>query len=126
MVSADAGVWLAFLRNEPSAGELRELLEGERVALHPFVLAEVQLRLRSPERKRILGDLDHLVACPIDPPEVVSAFIEEQGLARFDIDVVGAHLLASATRHGDQVWASSRGLRDAASDLKLAFVPRRG
>jgi predicted nucleic acid-binding protein len=121
MVSADAGIWLAYFNNEPAAANLRKLLDQQRVAVHPLVLIELQLGLRASQRKEILSDLRHLVATEIEPPEVVSAFIEERGLARFQIGVTGAHLLASAVRHGDQLWASDRDLRAAAIELAVAY-----
>ena len=102
MISADAGIWLAFFRNEASAQPLRGLLEKERVSVHPFVLMELRLEVRGPQRARVLGDLERLVACAVDPPDVVSAFIEERTLAASRIDLVGAHLLVSAVGHGDE------------------------
>jgi hypothetical protein len=125
VVSVDAGIWLAFLRNEASAEPLRGLLEDERVSVHPFVLMELRLEVRGPQRARILGDLERLVACAVDPPEAVSAFIEERDLAASRIDVVGAHLLVSAVGHGDQLWTAERELHAAAVQLKVAF-PRPG
>ena len=123
MVSVDAGIWLAFLRNEASAEPLRELLQKERVLVHPYVLIQLRLRVRGPQRARILSDLEQLVACAVDPPQVVSAFIEERDLAASQIDLVGAHLLVSAVGHGDQLWTTERELRAAAVQLKVAFLP---
>ena len=123
MVSADAGIWLAFFRSEPAAVDLRALLDEDRVTAHPLVLLDLRLRLRSPQRGQILSDLEHLVATEIEPPDVVSAFVEERGLAKLQVDVVGAHLLASAVRHGDRVWASDRDLRGAAIELGVAYSP---
>jgi hypothetical protein len=121
MVSADAGIWLAFFRNESSAADLRTLLEEERVTVHPFVLLDLRIRLRSPQRRQILSDLEQLVATGIEPPDLVSTFIEERGLAKLQVDVVGAHLLASAVRQGDRLWASDRDLRAAAIELGVAY-----
>lgn len=123
MVSADAGVWLAFFRNESSAADLRPLLDEHRVAMHPLVLLDLRLRLRVPQRQQILTDLEHLLATEIEAPEFVSAFVEERGLERFQIGVVEAHLLASAVRHGDELWAAHRDLRAAAVQLGVAFRP---
>ena len=123
MVSADPGIWLAFLRNDVSAGPLRGLLEGDRVSVHPFVVIELRLKIRGPQRAQILGDLERLVACAVDPPEEVSAFIEERDLKTAQIDLVGAHLLLSAVRHGDQLWSADRALHLAAMKLKVAFSP---
>lgn len=123
MVSVDAGIWLAFLRNEASAEPLRKLLQEERVSVHPFVLMELRLGVRGPQRARILGDLERLVACAVDPPEVVSAFIEERDLAASQVDLVGAHLLVSAIRHGDQLWTTESALRATAVHLEVAFPP---
>ena len=123
MVSVDAGIWLAFFRNEASAQPLRGLLEKERVSVHPFVLMELRLEVRGPQRARVLGDLERLVACAVDPPDVVSAFIEERTLAASRIDLVGAHLLVSAVGHGDQLWTAERELRAAAVELKVAYLP---
>jgi hypothetical protein len=123
MVSADAGIWLAFFRDEPAAVDLRALLGEHRVTVHPLVLLDLRLRLRAPQRKQILSDLEHLVATEIEPPDVVSAFVEERGLAKLQVDVVGAHLLASAVRHSDRLWASDRDLRDAAIELGVAYSP---
>jgi hypothetical protein len=121
LVSVDAGIWLAFLRSEASAGSLRGLLEGDRVSVHPFVLIELRLKMRGPQRAQIIGDLERLVACAVDPPEEVSAFIEERDLKAAQIDLVGAHLLLSAVRHGDQLWSADRALHAAAAKLKVAF-----
>ena len=126
MISADLGVWLGFLRNEPFAAPLERLLDEERVCVHPLVLTGLRLRLRGAERGRVLGDLERLPACSVDSAEKVSGFIAEHDLARFDIDVVGAYLLAAATEHGDQIWASDPHLRVAAAALELAFDPARG
>jgi hypothetical protein len=123
MVSADAGIWLAFFRNEPDAIDLRALLDEDRVTVHPLVLLDLRLRLRAPQRRQILSDLEYLVATEIEPPDVVSAFVEERGLEKLQVDVVGAHLLASAVRHGDRVWASERDLRGAAIGLGVAYPP---
>ena len=123
MISADLGVWLAFLRNQPFAARLERLLDDERVCLHPFVLTGLRLRLRGPERGRVLGDLERLPACPLDSAGKVSAFIDQHDLRRFEIDVVGAYLLATAAEHGDQVWASDPHLWAAAAQLELAFDP---
>ena len=123
MVSADAGIWLAFFRNETAAADLRALLDEDRVTVHPLVLLDLRLRLRSPQRTRILADLEHLVAAEIESPDVVSAFVEERGLVKLQVDVVGAHLLASAVRHGDRLWASDRDLRVAAIELGVAYPP---
>ena len=121
MVSADAGIWLSFFRNEPAAADLRALLDAERVTVHPLVLLDLQLRLRGVRRKQMLSDLEHLVATTIEPPEVVSAFIEERGLAKLQVDVMGAHLLASAAQHGDRLWTNDRDLRAAALALDVAY-----
>src|SRR5438105_1352554 len=67
LVSVDAGIWLAFLRNDVSAGPLRGLLEDDRVSVHPFVLIELRLKMRGPQRAQIVGDLERLVACAVDP-----------------------------------------------------------
>jgi predicted nucleic acid-binding protein len=121
VVSADAGVWLAFLKGESSTRELRDLLYARRVTVHPFVLLELRLRLRAPERARILSDLEHLVACEIDPPDVVSTFVEERGLTKFQFGVAEAHLLTSAVRHQDELWTADRDLRTAAVELGVSF-----
>jgi hypothetical protein len=125
LISADLGVWLAFLRNEPFAAPLERLLDEERVCLHPFVLTGLRLRLRGAERGRVLGDLERLPVCFVDSTEEASVFIAEHDLSRFDIDIVGAYLLAAAAEHGDQVWASDPHLRVAAAALELAFDPAR-
>jgi predicted nucleic acid-binding protein len=123
VVSVDAGIWLAFFRNEASARSLRGLLEKQRVSVHPFVLMELRLEVRGPQRARVLGDLERLVACAVDPTDVVSAFIEERDLKAAKIDVVGAHLLLSAVKHGDQLWSADHDLQATAVDLKAAFSP---
>ncbi len=123
MVSADAGIWLAFFRNEAAAVDLRALLDEDRVTVHPLVLLDLRLRVRAPLRRQILSDLEHLVATEIEPPGVVSAFVEERGLAKLQVDVVGAPLLASAMRHGDRLWASEHDLRGAAIELGVAYPP---
>ena len=84
---------------------------------------ELRLGVRGPQRARILGDLERLVACAVDPPEVVSAFIEERDLAASQVDLVGAHLLVSAIRHGDQLWTTESALRATAVHLEVAFPP---
>jgi predicted nucleic acid-binding protein len=122
VVSVDAGIWLAFLRKESSASGLRGLLEQGRVAVHPFVFVEVSLQVTGARRSSILADLERLVACRVDAPEVVSAFVNERNLAGSKLDLAGAYLLVSAVRNRDRLWASDPHLRAAAVELGVAFA----
>jgi predicted nucleic acid-binding protein len=125
VISVDAGIWLAYLRGLASAERLRQLLDEDRLSVHPFVLIQLRLALRGPSRRQILPDVERLVTSSVDAPAAVSAFIEEHDLGAFELDVVGAHLLTSAQRNGDQLWTVDRDLRAAATELKLAFEPSR-
>jgi hypothetical protein len=125
VISADAGVWLAFFQKEAELEGLQALLEQERVTVHPYVLLELQLRLRGMNRAKILGDLGRLVSCHVAGANAVALFIDEQELAGLNLDFVGVHLLVSAVQSGDQVWSSDEKVRACAERLKLLWEPNR-
>ena len=116
MILVDTSIWVDHLRR--GRADLAALLEGGEVLCHPFVIGEIALgQLR--RRAEILGLLAVLPSAPVALHDEVLGFIEAHRLAARGIGWVDAHLLASASLAGSQVWTADRRLSAAAHSLDL-------
>jgi predicted nucleic acid-binding protein len=117
MILVDTSVWIDhFRRTEPA---LLELLQQERVLVHPAVIGELALgRLRDPER--VLADLLELPAAATAGDDETLLFIRRNGLGGSGIGYTDAHLLASTRlTAGAALWTRDRRLIAAARRLDL-------
>ncbi|USN98034.1 MAG: PIN domain-containing protein [Phycisphaeraceae bacterium] len=117
MILADTSVWVEHLRRGHAG--LREALEDERIAVHPFVQGELALghvRRRSP-LLRLIALLPTLE--PASHDEVLR-FVADGRLEGRGIGWIDAHLLAAAKLHAVRLWTLDRRLAGAAGELGLA------
>lgn len=120
MILVDTSVWVAHLR----AGDpvLAALLDGNRVAMHPFVLGELACgNLR--RRAELLALLGRLPRVAVARDDEVLFFIERHALMGRGIGYLDAHLLAAvALDGGARLWTRDKRLHALAGELGLAVA----
>lgn len=119
MILVDTSVWVDHLRSDDSA--LTELLEQNRVLMHPMILGELacgnlqnrQLLLQLWQQLQSLSTVTH---------EEVLYFIEQHKLMGKGIGYVDAHLLASVVlTAGTSLWTRDKRLAIIAAELQCAW-----
>ena len=124
MILVDTSVWIDHLRANNET--LAELLHGQAVLAHPFVVGELALgNIR--QRKTVLAALADLPRAEVATDAEVLAFVELHALFGRGIGYVDAHLLAAARlTAGARLWTKDRRLHEVARDLGLAMMQRSG
>ena len=116
MILADASVWIDHLRH--GSGALGELLEGDQLLCHPFVIGELACgNLKT--RHVMLPLLQTLPEAPVLQHQEVLTFVERHQLMGSGIGWLDAHLLGSAFLAGAGLWTLDRPLARAAAKLSL-------
>ena len=119
MILVDTSVWVDYLRNGDA--RLVDLLQCGAVAMHPFVVGELECGSLS-DRAPILRLLRDLPAAVVAGDDEVLGFIESYLLYGKGVGYVDAHLLASvALTAGTGLWTRDKRLRLAAKGLGCAF-----
>jgi predicted nucleic acid-binding protein len=119
MILVDTSVWIEHLRGGRRARSLADLLEEERVLIHPWIVGELALGHLGRRRSAILADLGTLeVAARVEDGEVME-MIEARSLRGAGIGWVDAHLLASALVSDCQLWTLDSTLGRAARSLGI-------
>jgi predicted nucleic acid-binding protein len=118
MVLVDTSVWVDHLRKVSSM--LSDMLEGEEVAIHPFVIGELACGNLN-NRKEILALLQALPMVPRAEDDEILFFIEKYSLAGRGLGLIDIHLLASSKMSKHQLWTKDKRLKSAAEDLGLDF-----
>lgn len=122
MVLVDTSVWIDHLRKGET--HLVELLHGEHVVCHPFIIGE--LACGNIQRREVILAL--LSALPTltkaDDAEVLN-FIDLHRLMNQGLGLIDVHLLASCVLAGDRLWTRDRRLGTAAARLALAYPTSR-
>lgn len=120
MILVDTSVWVAHLRAGDPA--LAALLDGNRVAMHPFVLGELACgNLR--RRAELLALLGRLPRVAVARDDEVLFFIERHALMGRGIGYGDAHLLAAvALDGGARLWTRDKRLHALAGELGLAVA----
>lgn len=120
MILVDTSVWVAHLRAGDPA--LAALLDGNRVAMHPFVLGELACgNLR--RRAELLALLGRLPRVAVARDDEVLFFIERHALMGRGIGYLDAHLLAAvALDGGARLWTRDKRLHALAGELGLAVA----
>ena len=118
MILADTTVWVEHFRS--ANDNLRELLEDERIVMHPFIVAE--LALGSLKQRRVqLKALDDLPAVPVAQLDEVRRMIEAHRLYSRGIGLIDAHLIASCLIHPPtRLWTYDKRLAEIAETLGIA------
>ena len=118
MILADTTVWVDHFR--AANDKLRELLENERIVMHPFIVAE--LALGSLKQRRVqLEALDDMPAVPVAQLREVRQMIETRSLYSRGIGLTDAHLIASCLIHPPtRLWTNNKRLAEIAETLGIA------
>jgi predicted nucleic acid-binding protein len=119
-VLIDTSVWIDHLRTGNEV--LAELLAGDNVLIHPFVIGEIALgNLRN--RKAVLTSLDALARPMLATHEEVLSMIDAQKLNGLGIGWIDAHLVASALMTGGSLWTRDGRLNAAAERCGVSLFP---
>ena len=120
MILVATPVWIDHFRNGMS--RLADLLESNRVLMHPFVVGEIACGNLN-ARQDTLQLLSNLPDAPLASNAEVMTFIESNRLMGKGIGFVDAHLLAAAALAADAtLWTHDKRLRKAANSLGLAHA----
>lgn len=118
IVLADTSVWIDHWRRGNRRFE--ELLDADRVVVHPFVLGELALGAVTP-RATVLQHLGALRVPRVAHQDELMGLIERTHLWRRGIGWVDVHLLASAMLDQIRLWTLDHALGNVAKDLDLAL-----
>ena len=120
MILADTSVWVDHLRS--GNARLAELLDANRVVMHPFVIAEIALgSIRA--RDTVLGLLEGLSTLPEAQTWEVRRLTEARRLFGRGIGFVDASLVASCLlAPGARLWTRDRKLAAVALELEVGVV----
>jgi predicted nucleic acid-binding protein len=118
MILADTTVWIDHFRSENK--EMRRLLDGRAVAIHPFIVAELALgSLRG--RAKTLAWLDFLPHVRVAQIAEVRRMIEMRCLYSRGIGLTDAHLIASCLIDPPTLlWTKDQRLSIVAESLGIA------
>lgn len=117
MVLADTSVWVDHFRSGDE--ELKKMLIGRSILMHPYVVGELALGSLS-QCMKTLSYLELLPAAKVARMEEVRQMIEARALQGKGIGLVDAHLLAAVfITPSTRLWTRDRRLRAVAEDLKI-------
>jgi predicted nucleic acid-binding protein len=116
MILVDTSVWIEHLR--AGNDRLRDLLFGEQVLCHPFIIGELACGTMQ-KRGDILSMLKALPEARLLGHEEVLGFLDVRRLYGRGIGWVDAHLLASALLTRCMLWTFNKPLRKAAAALNV-------
>ena len=122
MILADTNIWIDFFRaREP---RLRKLLDSNKVAMHPCLVAELALGSLH-DRPQTLATLDFLPQLGLVSLVEIRRMIESRGLYSKGIGLTDAHLVASCLlTPGTLLWTRDKALQGVALSLGvLASIP---
>jgi predicted nucleic acid-binding protein len=103
----DSSVWIEHFRRPDT--ELAELVEADRVLMHPFVLGELSLG-QFRERDLVLVKLRMLESLPLLPEAEVDALVRRFRLWGHGVGWVDCHLMASARSAQAQLLTRDKAL----------------
>jgi predicted nucleic acid-binding protein len=117
LILADTSVWIDHFRSNNQ--ELRKLLSGGQIVIHPFIIAELALGALK-ERARTLALLDLLPQVRVAQLSEVRAMIEGRRLHGLGIGLIDAHLIASVFLNPSTLlWTRDKQLRKLAETLGI-------
>jgi len=119
MILVDTSVWIDHLRTGEAG--LVELLNGNRVLMHPFVVGELACgNLR--HREKVLALLKDLPQVTIATDDEVLYFLEQHQLMSRGIGYIDAHLLAATALAGRALlWTRDKRLAAIVTEAGLAY-----
>ncbi len=119
MILVDTSVWVGHLRGGDA--QLADLLEGNAVVMHPFVLGEIACGSLA-DRALTLDLLQHLPTAVVAEADEVLGYIESHSLHGKGIGYVDVHLLASAAIDGIKLWTRDKRLLAVAREIGCALA----
>jgi len=119
VVLVDTSIWVSHLAKGSSA--LRTLLERGEVLCHPLVIGELACGSLA-NRDEILALLRELPRARVAEHDEVLRFIEARRLSGRGLGFIDAHLLASSVLTKAPLWTADKRLREAASELGVAYT----
>lgn len=118
MILVDTSVWIDHLRS--ADGRLSQVLEQQRVLVHPMVIGEIALGSLQ-DRADVLEGLSQLPSVLVADHDEVLSFVDRHGLQGSGLQLVDAHLLASVLiSPGASLWTRDRRLEATAQRLGIA------
>jgi predicted nucleic acid-binding protein len=125
VILVDTGIWIDFWLERPYTNALARLLEENVVLGHDLVIEELALgHLGAPPvREEALQELRKLPMGPLARLAEVMALVEQERLAGKELNVVGAHLLASSRMANAQLWTRDRRTAEIAQALGQLYRP---
>jgi hypothetical protein len=99
----------------------RTLLERAEVLCHPLVIGELVCGSLA-NRAEILSLLQELPQARVAEHAEVLRFIEARRLSGRGLGFIDAHLLASSVLTRVPLWTADKRLREAASELGVAYT----
>lgn len=119
MILVDTSVWVGHLRGGDA--QLADLLEGNAVVMHPFVLGEIACGSLA-DRALTLDLLQHLPTAVVAEADEALGYIERHSLNGKGIGYVDVHLLASAAIDGIKLWTRDKRLLAVAREIGCALA----
>ncbi len=117
MILADTSVWIDHL-NKPDP-VMTKLLAGGKIAMHPFIAAEIALGSLHHRRKK-LAVIDAVWQVNLAELDEVRRLIESHALWLKGLGVTDVHLIASCLMTlGVQLWTRDKTLARVAKSLDL-------
>ena len=117
MTLVDTSVWVDHFRR--GNARLRDLLEQDGAACHPFVVGELACgRLKN--REEILGLLNALPQADSAEHDEVLHLLDSHRLFGHGLGWVDLHLLASALLAECDLWTLDRPLKRAAQRMSIS------
>lgn len=117
-VLVDTSIWVGHFRKSDTL--LMDLLEGEQVLAHPFIVGELACgNIR--HRKEIVELLMALPSASKADDSEVLFLIEERRLMGRGLGLIDVHLLASCLTDRCQLWTADKALAAAASQLGVGW-----
>jgi hypothetical protein len=124
LILIDTNIWVDHFQR--ANRHVLALLDAERVAMHPYIVAELALGgLR--DRDLALASLELLPELPVAELHEVRQLIEIQKLYTFGVGLVDAHLIASLiiVQTPTQLWTNDQALKRVARNLGFLANPSR-
>ena len=117
MILADTSIWIDHLRSGNT--ELRKHLDQGKIAIHPFIIAELALGSLQ-KRAKTLALLHLLPQVRVARLSEVHLAIEARRLYGLGIGLTDAHLIDSVFLDSPtQLWTRDKRLREAAESLGI-------
>lgn len=115
MILADTSIWIDYLRGRRP--EMQALLNGGRIAMHPYIIAEIALGSLQ-HRQRTFALMESLWQANAASLEEVRSMIEAHKLYSQGIGLTDTHLIAACLlTPGVTLWTRDTNLHRVAAVL---------